>query len=237
MPLPQVQRTGFEAYLPRMDLSMVAIPSRGVFYQTPLNATERAGFEAWRSQLPRYQQGTADYDLQGYYKDARNGTDPRAKLATGPYGAHLSDYRKLPFHSTMSDQSMYHGVDGWQGGSWIPLNKEETKWLFNVGATNRMPIGGFGRGGLIDYFHNNEKGNTFVDPRTHVLNSHNYNVVPKEWFNTANNAIQAVENYPELPSSDGLFLDALKNTARVISPYLPQRQEVKQPAVFVGIRG
>lgn len=169
MDIPQVQRTGFEAYIPRMDVSMVTIPSRGVAYQTPLNAVERAGFEAWRSQLPRYQQGTSDYDLQGYYKTAREGTDPRATLAIGPYGAHFNDLFKLPYHPTFSDQSKYHNVDGWRGGNWTALNPEKTQWAFNVGYTNRMPIGGFRRGGLLGYFANNEKGNIPLDTRQSII--------------------------------------------------------------------
>lgn len=167
MDIPQVQRTGFEAYIPRMDVSMVTIPSRGVAYQTPLNAVERAGFEAWRSQLPRYQQGTSDYDLQGYYKTAREGSDPRATLVIGPYGAHFNDLFKLPYHPTFSDQSKYHNVDGWQGGTWTPLNKEKTQYAFTVGSTNGMPF--TGRGGLASYFARNEKGNNVVDPRTTII--------------------------------------------------------------------
>ena len=236
MDLPQVQRTGFEAYLPKMDLSMVTIPSRGVAYQTPLNSIERAGFEAWRSQLPRYQQGTSDYDLQGYYKDARNGTDPRATLVLGPYGAHFNDYKKLPFHPTFSNQSMYHGVDGWKGGSWVPLNQKETQWAFNVGDTNRMPIGGFRRGGLLNYFHENEKGSIPLDTRTNIVKPTGYNVVPKQWFDTASNIIHASE-FPSETPSDGIFLDSLKSAARYISPYLPAREQKQPTFVSVGIRG
>lgn len=43
---------------------------------------------------------------------------------------------------------------------------------------------------------------------------------------------------PTQTRSDSPFLNFLTNTARVISPYLPKRQEVQQPLVVVGgIRG
>ena len=143
---------------------------KDVLYTTPLNAIEQKGFQAWLKTLPDHQRSGLDYDLQGYYKSARDGTDPRATLVIGPSGAHFNDVRKTPFHPTFSNQSMFHNVDGWQGGDWIPLNPEKTQWGFNVGSTNRMPTGGFRRGGLIDYFANNEQGNIPLDTRQNIIN-------------------------------------------------------------------
>lgn len=123
--IPATKRTDI-----RLNESLFDTPKvygKDILYTTPLNPIEQKGFQAWLKTLPDYQRNGLDYDLQGYYKSARNGTDPRAVLAIGPSGAHLNDVRKTPFHPTFSNQSMYHGVDGWQGGNWTALNPEKTQ--------------------------------------------------------------------------------------------------------------
>jgi len=49
-----------------------------------------------------------DYDLRGFWKDGQG-------FAANGHG---SDRYKKPNHTTFSDQSMYHGVDGHMGGQW-----------------------------------------------------------------------------------------------------------------------
>lgn len=78
---------------------------------------------------------------------------------------HYPDTFKLPNHITFSDQSMYHGVDGNEGGQWNQL--EGDRWSFTPGATNfknhSLPE-------MIDYFKKYEPGN--------VLNAVAGDVVP-----------------------------------------------------------
>ena len=52
------------------------------------------------------------------------------------YRGHWPDTFKLPNHITFSDQSMYHGQHGAQGGQWAPLPGGNDSWMFSPGATN-----------------------------------------------------------------------------------------------------
>lgn len=66
----------------------------------------------------------------------------------------------------------------------------------------------------------------------------NYNPIPYAVDNTADKVgLYGYFNTPTQTRSDSPFLNFLTNTARVISPYLPQRQEIPQSLVHVGIRG
>lgn len=130
-------------------------------YNTLLTPIEQQGFNAWLKTLPANQRSMRDYDLQGYYKFARNGVDPKEfYLNHDNPETHFNDYFKKPNHSTFSVYSKYNGQDGWQGSRWYPLNKEETKWMLSVNPTNtRSPRG------LARYMQEAESGNVFSDPR------------------------------------------------------------------------
>jgi hypothetical protein len=81
------------------------------------------------------------YDIQGYFLsgDWKNFG-----------GGHMPDTYKKPNHTSFSDESIYHGVDGFEGGKWEKIND---KWQFNPSMTN---IDIHGAKGLIDYFNEYE---------------------------------------------------------------------------------
>ena len=120
-------------------------------YNTVLNPQEQAGYNSWiaqQSQLTgrNIANDSYDYDLQGWYK------------ANGPQnltGAHLTDQYKKPNHPTFSDQSMYHGVNGMQGGQWN--QKMDGSYTFTPGSTNV-----YSKDELQDYFKKVEPGNELV---------------------------------------------------------------------------
>ena len=66
----------------------------------------------------------ADYD---YAAAAAAGVKPDER-------GHMPDTYKLPNHITFSDESIYHGKDGNQGGKWEKA--PDGHWLFTPGKTN-----------------------------------------------------------------------------------------------------
>lgn len=113
-------------------------------YNTPLDSYENLQY--------LYKFGTDakfDYDMQGWYK-----ANPDASPHTG---AHYPDTFKKPNHPTFSDESIYHGVDGNQGGTW-GLD-EGGKDTFTPGATN---LQGRDFQDLQNYFDNHEHGVTLL---------------------------------------------------------------------------
>ena len=130
-------------------------------YNTPLTSIEQQGFNAWLKTLPKNQRSMRDYDLQGYYKFARDGVDPKNfYLNHDNPSTHFNDYFKKPNHPTFSVYSKYNGQDGWQGSRWYPLDKDESKWMLDVNPTNtRSPRG------LARYMQEAESSTVFSDPR------------------------------------------------------------------------
>ena len=130
-------------------------------YNTPLTPIEQQGFKAWLKTLPENQRSMRDYDLQGYYKFARDGVDPKNfYLNHDNPSTHFNDYFKKPNHPTFSVYSKYNGQDGWQGSRWYPLAKDESKWMLDVNPTNtRSPRG------LARYMQEAESSTVFSDPR------------------------------------------------------------------------
>lgn len=49
---------------------------------------------------------------------------------------HYPDTFKLPNHMTFSEESMYHGQDGEEGGRWVHTDRENGRWSFTPGASN-----------------------------------------------------------------------------------------------------
>lgn len=94
-----------------------------------------------------------DYDMRGYYTD-NPGTDPN----TG--GQHYPDTYKKPWHPTFSDESMYNGVAGTQGGTWG--TDTSGKDTFAPGKTNMQLHGLLG---MMDYFDKNEPNVTLLMPK------------------------------------------------------------------------
>jgi hypothetical protein len=116
-------------------------------YNTPLTPDEEAAFASWAKaggkdpERERY-----DYDLQGYFKK-----NP------GPMSeGHLTDEFKKPNHPTFSNESIYHGVDGNEGGVW---GQKGDKYIFTPGQSN-MDV--WGPQSLQEYFDKFEPGNSLL---------------------------------------------------------------------------
>mgnify|MGYP006291813853 CR=1 FL=1 len=108
-------------------------------YNTPLTAKETKEYQAWLQTLPEFQRSTRDYDLQGAFKAGLNPAE----------NGHFPDTFKKPNHPTFSNQSKYHGVEGYMGGNWIPLKNGQ--WAFAPGVSKvRQPI--WDQASLQDYF-------------------------------------------------------------------------------------
>lgn len=80
-------------------------------YNTKLSGAEESKFQQWAQKSGRAGD-TYDYDLRGAWKELQSG-----KMSEDARG-HLGDKYKKPNHPTFSDQSVYHGRDGYKGGSW-----------------------------------------------------------------------------------------------------------------------
>lgn len=96
---------------------------------------------------------SSDYDMRGYYLDNQD------KIANSE-GQHYPDTYKKPWHPTFSDESMYHGVAGNQGGTWG--TDADGKDTFAPGPTNMKLHGVLG---LLDYFDKKEPDVTLLMPR------------------------------------------------------------------------
>lgn len=90
-------------------------------YNTKLSEKEEAQFQA---EMGDRLGELYDYDLRGAWKELKNGT------MTADERGHLGDKYKKPNHMTFSDDSKYHGVDGYKGGHWENGN-------YTVGPTTR----------------------------------------------------------------------------------------------------
>lgn len=92
-------------------------------FNTPLSPQEEQAFQSWATKSGRAGD-VYDYDLRGAWKtnsqEASNG--------------HLPDTFKKPNHPTFSNESVYNGQHGFQGGQW--QETEPGKWSFTPGPTN-----------------------------------------------------------------------------------------------------
>lgn len=98
-------------------------------YNTPIPAAKLPAFNQWADSQkaktgkdPRNDR--YDYDVNGFFLSG-GATDERG---------HSSDQFKKPNHPTFSDQSIYHGTDGYQGGHWVEQNGQYTG--YQPSATN-----------------------------------------------------------------------------------------------------
>lgn len=157
-PIPKSSFTGLQTYsLPETIVNNAYRDPRDFTdrYNTPLTPQEEAGYRTWLTTVHPRQRNTYDYDLQGYYKAARDSIDPsRFKLAVDPEGnLHFDDRFKKPNHHTFSKDSMYSGRDGFMGGEWIQLrNGKNYKFIAD-------PSNMWNQQELRDYFRINEPNN------------------------------------------------------------------------------
>lgn len=157
-------------------------------YNTPLTPEERKGLYEWLMELSMQEGRNAysdlnDYDMAGAYKEGltkRINTDVGGINGTGGF---FYDYFKKPNHPVFSDDSKYHGVDGYYGGHWTEgteqypggtftpsewnlqnMDKEDMKWYFaerEPGAKLILPNETNSNGGNDDmavYYANNNRG-------------------------------------------------------------------------------
>jgi hypothetical protein len=115
-------------------------PDFSARYNTALTPTEEAQFQQW-AQASGKAGDLRDYDLRGAWKSG---------AATAPNG-HLPDTYKKPNHPTFSDESQYHGRDGFTGGTWGGGDGQPD--TFTPGPTNLRMLG---PQGLQHYFHQRE---------------------------------------------------------------------------------
>lgn len=66
-----------------------------------------------------------DYDVRGWWKGGADTAD----------NGHGPDTHKKPNHPTFSDESVYHGKDGNEGGKW---GEKDGKTTFKPGKTNKQ---------------------------------------------------------------------------------------------------
>lgn len=102
----------------RMDMApQPAIPYSDEYFQanynTPIPAEKAQDYDLWKFQQSRKMGrdvtgDNIDYDVQGFYM----------KNAQQSGNGHGPDTFKKPNHPTFSDQSQYHGLDGYEGGHW-----------------------------------------------------------------------------------------------------------------------
>ena len=119
------------------------------FYNTQLSPKEEAKFNKWRAKLPPQLNTLQDYDLRGAWKAG-------AKAAEN---GHLPDRFKKPNHPTFSDESIYSGKDGLQGGHWS--TRPDGTWTFSPGATNLRL---YSRDQLTKYFQTVEPNSVLILP-------------------------------------------------------------------------
>lgn len=91
-------------------------------YNTKLSKDDEAKFQEWAAANPRLG-STYDYDARGFWKSGAGASD----------NGHGSDQWKKSNHATFSDESAYHGVDGFKGGKW---GKKDGKDTFTPSKTN-----------------------------------------------------------------------------------------------------
>jgi hypothetical protein len=84
-------------------------------YNTKLTAAEEVAFNTWARSTGKLRD-LYDYDMRGAWKDGVS--------AAG--NGHFPDTYKKPNHPTFSNQSKYHGVDGYKGGAWADDGSQYT---------------------------------------------------------------------------------------------------------------
>lgn len=122
-------------------------------YNTTLPLDQQFNFTSKYMESTKY-----DYDMQGFHA-----ANPDSNIASGNQNVgileHFPDTYKKPNHPTFSTQSMYHGVDGHEGGSWELL--DDNSFAFTPGASN---LKHHSAQRLIDYFKKYEPNNHLILP-------------------------------------------------------------------------
>lgn len=118
-------------------------------YNTTLSDNDEVGFQSWAQSNPGLG-STFDYDARGFYQAGAGTSD----------NGHGADTFKKPNHPTFSNQSIYHGIDGYEGGTW--QQQDGGSYNFYPSATNMQM---YDPSDLSDYFGKVEKGNRVIFPQ------------------------------------------------------------------------
>lgn len=120
-------------------------------YNTELSPEEEIEYKEWATKNNRLND-IYDYDIKGAWKEIKAGTMSEDERK------HLGDKYKKPNHPTFSNQSIYHGVDGYEGGEW--KTDKKGNYSFLVGPSNT-----FSKESLQKYFIEREQGVRLIDRR------------------------------------------------------------------------
>lgn len=117
-------------------------------YNTPLSLDEEKQFRVWAHELSKTRgrdilADLGDYDMRGAWVSG----------ATTSENAHFPDTFKKPNHPTFSQESMYHGRDGYIGGMW---EKNPTGAYTYTASPSNM----YDAESLKNYFKDAEQGST-----------------------------------------------------------------------------
>ena len=122
-------------------------------YNTKLTPEQESAFQLWATVMSNklgrnILNDLYDYDMKGAFLE---GLTPNGDL-------HWDDKFKKPNHKTFSNQSIYHGIDGYYGGEWSKDSNGNV--TYSVSPTNM-----FSKQELQDYMNRAEAGVSLVDKR------------------------------------------------------------------------
>lgn len=129
--------------MPSVDIDPLDFTDK---YNTQLTPKQEEAFMKWAEKNNRLGD-LYDYDMRGFWKN-------KSKFAENGHG---SDMFKKPNHPTFSDQSIYHGVDGYTGGKWIE-DKNGVAFIPSSTSMWDVPM-------LRNYFNKYEPDVTLVIPQ------------------------------------------------------------------------
>ena len=98
-------------------------------YNTELSAKEKHEYMLWAEEMKNKQgrdilRDEVEYDWRGWWKENKKNPDV----------GHVTDKYKKPNHPTFSNESIYSGKNGYEGGQWKDIGGG--KWEFTASKTN-----------------------------------------------------------------------------------------------------
>ena len=182
-------------------------------YNTLLSPEEERAYQQEYSPEDSY-----DYDMRGAFTRG---------IAPGENG-HYPDTFKKPNHPTFSDQSQYHGKDGYYGGSW---QKMGDGWQFVPGPAN---LAIHGMNGLQRYMRAQDPTVTVVPPPVQGLAAFADGGEVDSTFSPGTEMSSNVEDRTVNPLLEvNAATDWFRNSARdylapYTSPYAPTDQDIAE---------
>ena len=112
-------------------------------FNTEISDDDYIKYLEWRNFLPDNFKSVYDYDLRGLFLDKEELDKFNKSFLSDPENAHMTDKYKKPNHPTFSNESQWHGSNGFFGGEWSKDGLE-----FKASNTN---ISLNGTRGIINY--------------------------------------------------------------------------------------